>query len=147
MYYILLATIFGLSTLLPFGVIADEIGQNPVSDGFVVDVHYDFDNSRVYQIEGHSMEHIGFDDEEYVDVVPASHFNVGDVIAFECSHEKCDGAYIKEIRGKKDSCLWLEGRGDIWEENGERKQSMDSRTTYGWLCNDDINIYGVAFQK
>lgn len=145
MYYIFIATFFVFTALLPFGVIADEVSKIAISDEFSENIEYNFDKVKTYQIDGHSMEHLGFDDESFVDVIPVSDFNVGDIIAFECSRQECDGAYIKEIAGKKDSCFWLEGRRDIWEEDGKRKESMDSRTTYGWLCNDDIEIYGVAF--
>ncbi len=131
--------------MLPFGVLAGEVSANDISAEIAGKVVYDVDNIKTYQVEGHSMEHLGFGHDVLIDVVPASDFNVGDVIAFECFHSKCDGAYIKKVTDKKETCLWVEGRYDIWEEDGKRKQSMDSRTTYGWLCDDDIDVYGVAF--
>lgn len=149
MYYVSVITIFIFSAfLLPIGVIAndgDDLGLSGqyYSEGVV----YEHAKSRTYQIEGHSMAHLGFDHESYVSVVPASGFKVGDVIAFECSHSKCDGAYIKKITRKNGACYWVEGRKDYWYEDGKKKESMDSRTTYGWLCNDKIDIFGVAFAK
>jgi hypothetical protein len=146
MYYIFIVIFLAFSALLPFGVIADEVTQVAISNAFLNDIKYDFEHIETYQVDGHSMEHLGFDDGKLVDVLPASDFNVGDVIAFECNRVECDGAYIKEIAGKmNNSCYWVEGRKDIWKEDGKRKQSLDSRTTYGWLCDDDIEIYGVAF--
>lgn len=54
---------------------------------------------------------------------------------------------LKRSQKKQGDCYWVEGRTDVWEENGNRRQSMDSRTTYDWLCGEDITIYGVAFTK
>lgn len=147
MYNIILSSLFILSTLLPVGVIADTPIQGVVPDEFNEDVFYDFEAARIYQVDGHSMKHLNFDHGTIVNVIPASDFNVRDIIAFECSHEKCEGGYIKELTGKKDGCFFVEGRKDIWDEGGSKRQSMDSRTTYGWLCGDNIEIYGTVFTE
>ena len=146
MYYIFLIVIVFFSAFLPVGG-AYEISAEkmPYANDFVGDERFDFSQTRVFQVEGHSMESYGFMDGSHVDVVPASSFNVGDAIAFECMHEKCDSAYIKTITKKDGTCYWVEGRTDQWMQDGQKRQSMDSRTTYGWLCDDEIKIYGVAF--
>lgn len=117
----------------------------PYNNDFIGDERFDFARARVFEVEGKSMESYGFMDGTRVDVVPASSFNIGDAIAFECTHDKCDGAYIKTIVKKDDTCYWVEGRTDKWIQDGQKRQSMDSRTTYGWLCDDQIKIIGVAF--
>lgn len=147
MYYPSFIFVFVLWAFLPFGVIANAAEYVPYDNENIGKERYDFAHTRVFQVEGHSMESYGFFDRALVDVVPATEFFVGDVIAFECTHEKCDGAYIKKITKKEDNCYWVEGRRDVWEENGNRRQSMDSKTTYDWLCGDEIMIYGVAFTK
>jgi hypothetical protein len=108
---------------------------------------YDLMHIKTYQAEGNSMSLFGFADRALISVVPANEFRIGDIVAFECYHEGCDGAYIKKIVKKQNNCYWLEGRRDIWKEFGIEKESLDSRTTYGWLCGDEIEIYGVAFLK
>lgn len=146
MYYSSVISLLLFSAfLLPIGVIASSGDEIDYSTAQVLDVFYDYEHTRTYQVDGNSMKPLGFQDESYVNVVPASDFNVGDVIAFECAHAQCNGAYIKKIARKNGTCYWVEGRKDIWIEDGQKKQSMDSRTTYGWLCNDDIKILGVAF--
>jgi len=147
MYNIIVSGLLILSTLLPIGAIAGDVEQSPQFDENIDNIIYDVENSKVYQVDGNSMDPLGFADGDFIDVMTASELQIGDVIAFECSRDACDGAYIKRIVQKQGSCFWVEGRDDIWEENGKKKQSMDSRTTYGWLCNDDIKIYGVAFPQ
>ena len=148
MYYISVISIFIFSAFfLPIGVIAGDGEEIDGGTARALNVVYDYENQKEYQVDGNSMATLGFPHESYVNVVPASDLNVGDVIAFTCTHEKCDGAYIKKITKKQGACYWVEGRKDKWSENGQKKQSMDSRTTYGWLCNDDIDVIGVAFSK
>lgn len=145
MYYYRIFFALFCAVFLPFGAIADngERHASHVSD--VSDaVVYDFAHSARYLVDGRSMESYGFTDGMRVSVVPASDFRVGDVIAFTCTRDVCDGAYIKKITQKNGSCYWVEGRKDVWKENGKRKKSMDSRTTYGWLCDDEIAIIGVV---
>ncbi len=145
MYYISVISIFLFSAFfLPIGVIA---GNAEEVDGGTLEkteAIYDYAHQKEYHVDGNSMATLGFPHGTRVNVVPATDFHVGDVIAFTCTHEKCDGAYIKKIVKKHGACYWVEGRKDIWKEGNQRKRSMDSRTTYGWLCNDDIDIMGVA---
>jgi hypothetical protein len=148
MYYFSVIFIFLFSAVfLPIGVIASSGQELNEETARVLSVTYDYEKQKTYQVDGNSMASLGFPHNTHVDVVPASDFNIGDVIAFTCTHEKCDGAYIKKIVRKQGACYWVEGRKDKWNEDGQKKQSMDSRTTYGWLCNDDIDIIGVAFPK
>lgn len=145
MYYTSIVSLLLLSAFfLPLGAIASNVQELDYSTAEVLDVVYDYEKTRTYQVDGNSMAPLGFAHDTFVDVVPASNFNVGDVIAFTCSDEHCDGAYIKKISRKNGTCYWVEGRQDVWMEDGQKKQSMDSRTTYGWLCNDKITILGVA---
>lgn len=148
MYYFSVITIFIFSAFfLPIGAIASNSTEIGSGDIPTVAVAYDYTHARMFQVEGHSMETLGFAHNSYVNVVPVSDVNVGDVIAFTCTHEACHGAYIKRVAQKSGNCFWVEGRQDVWSENGVRKQSLDSRTTYGWLCNDTISIMGVAFTQ
>ncbi len=143
-YYIIIFVVTIFIVAVPIQTSAGDIA---VMSQFDRSERYDVENSRIYQVEGNSMKTLGFAHDAFVTVVPTAEAHVGDVIAFECAHDECDGAYIKKIVQKQKSCYWLEGRQDIWEENNQKRQSMDSRTTYGWLCGDDIDIYGVAFLK
>lgn len=120
------------------GILSDESGFGD---------QLDFGNDHIYQIEGSSMEIFGLDNDAYVDVVPATRFEVGDIIAFECAHEKCDRTYVKKITNIRGSCYWVEGRDGIWVQDGKMKKSIDSRTTFGWLCDDQINILGIVFLR
>ncbi len=147
MYYSSFIILFIVWAFSPIGAIANSVETIPYDNDLIGDARYDFAHSVEYLVEGHSMESYGFMDGTRVDVVPATTFQVGDVIAFECTFDKCNGAYVKKIIKKDGECYWVEGRKDVWEENGSRRQSMDSRTTYGWLCNNDISIYGVAFPQ
>ena len=147
MYHVMLIGIFFFSALLPVGAHVISAEKMPYANEFIGDERFDFDQTRVFQVDGHSMESYGFMDGTRVDVVPATTFNIGDAIAFECTHDKCDGAYIKMITKKDDGCYWVEGRKDQWLQDGKKRQSMDSRTTYGWLCDEEITIYGVAFAQ
>ncbi|PID52189.1 MAG: hypothetical protein CR972_02795 [Candidatus Moraniibacteriota bacterium] len=148
MYYFSVISIFIFSAFfLPISVIAGNGEEIEGKTMDVLNVVYDYEHQKEYQVDGNSMATLGFPHESFVNVVPASDFHVGDVIAFTCTHEKCDGAYIKRITRKQGSCYWVEGRRDKWKEDGRTLQSMDSRTSYGWLCNDDIDIMGVAFPK
>lgn len=147
MYYYSAVFMLFLSVFAPIGAIASAAEYVPYDNENIGNERYDFMKTQTFQVEGHSMESYGFYDRTLVDVVPASTFFVGDVIAFECTDEKCDGAYIKKITKKEGDCYWVEGRKDVWLENGDRRQSMDSRTTYDWLCGEEIKIYGVAFTK
>lgn len=143
-YYII---IFVVTIFIVAAPIQTSAGDIAVMSQFDEDERYDMAHSRTYQVEGNSMKTLGFAHNAFVTVVPTEDFHVGDVVAFECTHDECDGAYIKKIVQKQKSCYWLEGRQDIWEEDAQKRQSLDSRTTYGWLCGDDIDIYGVAFLK
>ena len=107
----------------------------------------DLAKARTYQVDGNSMKHLGFENESFVDVVSVEEPAIGDIVAFECFDDVCDGGYIKELTQKQGTCYWFEGRKDIWEEDGQKKQSMDSRTTYGWLCDEEVKILGVAFTQ
>ncbi|MEA3322663.1 MAG: S24 family peptidase [Patescibacteria group bacterium] len=141
-YYISVFVVMAFIVVVPTQTSAGDIA---IMSQFDEGERYDLAHSRTYQVEGNSMKTFGFAHDALVTVVPAVEFRVGDVIAFECNHDECDGAYIKKIVQKQKSCYWLEGRNDVWEEDNQKRQSLDSRTTYGWLCDDDIDIYGVAF--
>lgn len=147
MYYYSTIFLLFFSVFAPVGAIVSAAEYVPYANDNIGQERYDFTRSRTFQVDGHSMETYGYFDRALVDVVPAKEFYVGDIVAFECGHEKCHGAYIKKITKKQGDCYWVEGRTDVWEENGNRRQSMDSRTTYDWLCGEDITIYGVAFTK
>lgn len=142
MIRIFIIIFFVFIVFMPLGVIADEFQEVSKKN---IGIQYDFNSVQVYQVDGRSMENRGFMNGDLVKVIQASQFNIGDIIAFACFHEKCSGMYIKEIVGKINDCYWLEGRNDFWEENNVKKQSMDSRTTYGWLCNENIDIRGIVF--
>jgi len=148
MYHIIIASLLMVTVFLPIGVIAGDATEQVTYADVTTNekyARYDVDNKKVYQIDGNSMKHLGFQDGMFVDVVPVSSLKVGDIIAFECLHELCDGAYIKELTKQEGSCYWFEGRKDIWKEDNLKKQSMDSRTSYGWLCDEEVEVYGVAF--
>jgi hypothetical protein len=147
MYYISVLFLFLFSVFSPVLAIADSADEVTYTTPVREDARYDFNRVKEYQVDGHSMENYGFMDGMRINVVAASSFVVGDVIAFECGHEKCDGAYVKKITQKDGACYWVEGRKDVWMENGSKRQSMDSRTTFGWLCDDDITIIGAAFTQ
>jgi len=150
MYHIIIVCLLIITVFLPIGAIAGNTEDQVYFDEDVSNsedkyARYDVVNRQTYQVDGNSMKHLGFGNGVLVDVVPVSSLKVGDITAFECSHDACDGAYIKELTKKEGSCYWFEGRKDIWKEGSKKKKSMDSRTTYGWLCNEDVEIYGVAF--
>jgi hypothetical protein len=134
--FLLIVTIFLLSS-----VVVGSTVQATYSETSTIDLA----KARTYQIDGNSMRHLGFENESFVDVVLVDEPAIGDVVAFECFDEVCEGGYIKELTQKQGTCYWFEGRKDIWEEDGQKKQSMDSRTTYGWLCDEEVKILGVAF--
>ncbi len=137
--------------LLPIGAIAENVNQQITHPKYTTKndryERFDIKNRQTYEIEGNSMKHLGFQDGMFVEVVPVSYVKVGDVVAFRCFDETCDGNYIKELTKQKGACYWFEGRKDIWKEDNLKKQSLDSRTTYGWLCDNEVKILGVAFLK
>jgi hypothetical protein len=139
-YYIGINIFLVLGAVLAFSTSAGNIVIRNTDNS-----RYDRAHIKTYQIQGNSMRTLGFANGALIDVIPVDEVRVGDAIAFECYKEGCDGAYIKKVIQKYGNCFWLEGRDDIWIENGELKESLDSRTTYGWLCDDAIEIYGVAF--
>ncbi len=147
MYYVGVLFLFFLCIFSPIGALVSVANDLVYQESIVSDVQYDFAHATEYEVEGNSMAVFGFGDGARIDVVPASDFVIGDIVAFTCDHKACDGAYIKKITNKVDDCYWMEGRDDVWEEDGIRKQSYDSRTAFDWLCGDDIDIYGVAFHK
>jgi hypothetical protein len=139
-YYISILIFLILGAVLAFNTSA----SNTVVKKIVND-RYDRAHTKTYQVEGNSMRTLGFANGALIDVVPVDEVHIGDAIAFTCYKKECDGSYIKKVIQKYGDCFWVEGRNDVWEENGILKESLDSRTTYGWLCNDAIEIYGVAF--
>lgn len=148
MYHVTIVFLLIITAFLPIGAIAGDIAQQATYPDSISDDRYerfDVENRKTYEIDGNSMKHLGFADGIFVDVVPVSNLEIGDIVAFECLHNLCDGAYIKELTKQEGSCYWFEGRRDIWKEDNLKKESMDSRTSYGWLCNEEIEIYGVAF--
>ncbi len=148
MYHIIVVFLLVIATLLPIGAIAGDVTEQALYPQHTLNDRYerfDIKNRRTYEIDGNSMKHLGFQDGMLVEVVPVSKVKIGDTIAFTCLDESCDGDYIKELTKQKGTCYWFEGRKDIWKEDNLKKQSMDSRTTYGWLCDDEVKILGVAF--
>ncbi len=148
MYHIIIVSLLFITAFLPIGAIAETSAKQIVFTNNISNnkyVRFDIEHRKTYEVEGNSMKHLGFQDGVHVDVVPVSELEVGDIVAFECHRGLCDGAYIKELTKKNGTCYWFEGRKDIWKEDNLKKKSLDSRTTYGWLCDDDLKIYGVAF--
>ena len=147
MYHIIIVSLLVITAFLPIGVIAGDDTEQVAYANISEDKYerFDVENRVTYKIDGNSMKHLGFEDGSFVEVVPVTRLELGDIVAFKCLHDLCDGTYIKELTKQKGSCYWFEGRKDIWKEDNLKKQSMDSRTSYGWLCNEEVEIYGVAF--
>jgi hypothetical protein len=85
---------------------------------------------------GTSMAQKGFDGEHNKYFYYKEECNEGDVCVFtcdKCKTENGDKSFIKEVIAKKDGCFWFEGNQDFWQEDGEVKQSHDSRS-FGWVC-------------
>lgn len=93
----------------------------------------------VFILNGQSMAHLGYVDGMPVQVVHAP-CNIGSDIAFR--YNGID--YLKTLtRTKPNGNIWVQGRDDIWLENGIKKQSLDSRV-YGWLSPQQYIIYGCV---
>jgi len=90
---------------------------------------------------GSSMEPTFYDgDVLYVD--PQAKPEEMDIIVFSC--ENCEGISPDEILTKRiykineSGCFWLVG--------DNRQKSLDS-SIFGWLCKDDMTIFGVVVGK
>lgn len=59
---------------------------------------------------------------------------VGDIVAFKCSTEKCNGNKLKRVIDIKNGCYFMMG--------DNREHSYDSGD-YGYICGDEILIRGV----
>ncbi|MCK5080577.1 MAG: S26 family signal peptidase [Candidatus Moranbacteria bacterium] len=92
--------------------------------------------------QGDSMIPTILDGEEVI-ADPNKKPEIGDIVVFSC--EKCkinsddiDILTKRLLRENLDGCYWVEG--------DNKGNSYDSRN-FGWLCPDDIELYGAVLDK
>lgn len=92
----------------------------------------------LFLLDGKSMEHMGFYHGDHVQTVQAP-CEVNDVIVFKYK----DVNYLKQLTGYGNDCFYVQGRPDIWEENGKKMESLDSTQ---WGCVDG-ELRGCVIDK
>jgi len=110
---------------------------------------------------GDSMLEFGLSEKEHnIKIFPNKPCDTGDICAFTCRVRKCQfpcddpntcqfnestASYIKKLTKFENNCYWFEGNEDVWEKDGKKYISIDSRK-YGWLCGNDLEINGLVIQ-